>query len=142
MNEKKTAAELTARAATLESLTKIVFFLLCILSILGFAFAVTYYDKPGEETVATVGLVAGIVLLAGAALSAFFLSRATARAYTAAKAAVEEEYAGEDGLSREFCLSIREETVESLKIILEEQKDAYTAEEYAFIAKVYESRIK
>ena len=143
MNEekKKTAVRLTQKAARLSSLTKIVFFLLCILSILGFAFAVTYYDRADGDTVALIGLIAGIALLAGAAISAFFLSRATARAYEIAKAACDAAYDGEDGLDRDFCLSIREETVENLKTILEEQKEDYTPEEYAFIAKVYESKI-
>ena len=139
---KARAARLAAKTALLSGLTKGVFFLLCLLSVLGFAFAVTYYDKEGGKTLAIVGLVCGIVLLLGAALSAALFSRAAAKAKKETEEALRALYEGEDGLSREFCLSIREEEAENLKTILEEQKDAYTPEEYAFIAKVYESKIK
>ncbi len=141
MNEKSRAAELVARADLFASLTKVVFFLLCILSVLGFAFAVTYYDKADGKAIAIIGLVAGIVLLVAAAVSAALLSRAASRAKAAATVAVDALYEGEDGLPKEFCLSIRQDTVENLKMILEEQKEDYTPEEYAFIAKVYESKI-
>lgn len=140
-NERSRAADLVARANLFAGLTKAVFGILCLLSILGFAFAVSYYDREGGKTTAIIGLVAGIVLLVGAAVSAALLSRVAARAKVAATRAVDALYEGEDGLQREFCLAIRGETVENLKTILEEQKDDYTPEEYAFIAKVYESKI-
>lgn len=139
---KARAARLAAKTALLSGLTKGVFFLLCLLSVLGFAFAVTYYDKEGGKTLATVGLVCGIVLLLGAALSAALFSRAAAKVRKEAEEALHALYEGEDGLPKEFCLSIREETVENLKAILEEQKENYTEEEYAFIAKVYEEKIR
>ena len=142
LNQRKTAAELVTRANLLAGLAKGVFFLLCILSVLGFAFAVTYYDREGGEAVAVAGLVAGIVLLIAAGVSVALLSHAAGKAKAAATQAVDALYEGEDGLPKEFCLSIREETVENLKTILEEQKEDYSAQEYAFIAKVYESKIK
>ena len=152
MNEKKEsvgvetpkakAARLVAKVTFLGGMTKGVFLILCLLSILGFSFAVTYYGVAGKEVTAIVGLVAGIVLLLGAALSAALLSRATAQTRLAAEDALHDLYEGEDGLPAEFCLSIRQDTVENLKMILEEQKGDYTPEEYAFIAKVYEERIK
>ncbi len=139
---KAKAARLVAKVTFLGGMTKGVFLLLCLLSILGFSFAVTYHDVAGKETTAIIGLVAGIVLLLGAALSAALLSRATALTRKAAEDALHDLYEGEDGLPAEFCLAIRQDTVENLKTILEEQKEEYSPEEYAFIAKVYEERIK
>ena len=141
MTERNEAAALVARASLLAGLTKGVFFILCLLSILGFAFAVTYYDKADGKTTAVIGLLSGILLLVAAAVSAALLSRTAARARDAAAVAVNALYEGEDGLPKEFCLAIREETVENLKIILEEQGEDYTPEEYAFVAKVYEEKI-
>ena len=148
MNEKDVlipkaeAAQLVAKANLLAGLGRALFFLLCLLSILGFAFAVTYYDKEGGKTVALIGLIAGCVLLVGAALSAALLFRAASRVKAVAVAAVDALYDGEDGLSKEFCLSIRGETVETLQLILADQKEDYSPEEYAFIEKVYEEKIK
>ena len=50
------------------------------------------------------------------------------------------EAASEDGLPGLFCREIRGYAPAQLRLILDEQKDEYTPEEYAFIEKVLKEK--
>ena len=137
-----TNRELAARAAMRGNL---LFFLCVALALLAGAFGVTAEDKT--------------VLVLGLALCAFFLVLAGVLVYIHSRIAdkyralVKEEEAAmqaekekdiesfsEDGLPGLFCREIRGYSPAQLRLILDEQKDAYSPAEYAFIEKVLEEK--
>ena len=134
--------EKAARAATRSNL---IFFASVMLSLLAGAFAVTTEDK----TTLIVSLVVSGVILTLGAVSVYLHSRvvgkynalAKAEEEAAAKQKAEEdkkniEKFSECGLPGAFCYEMRGYSPAQLRLILDEQKDEYTAEEYAFIEKV------
>ena len=138
--------ELAARAASRGNL----FFFGCILlAVLAGAFAVTAED----QTTLILGFVFTGVFLVLAAVLVYIHSRIAGK-YTAlakeeeallAKAAEEEaqrnlEAFSEDGLPGAFCREIRGYSPAQLRLILDEQKDEYSKEEYAFIEKVLKEK--
>ena len=138
MNNREKAARTASRG-------NLLFFASVLLAILSGAFAATAND----QTTLILGLVfTGIFLVLGALL-VFVHSRvagkytALAKEEEAAKALEAEEEAkrnieafSEDGLPGAFCHEIRGYSPAQLRLILDEQKDEYTPEEYAFIEKV------
>ncbi len=137
-----TNREYAARAAARGNL----FFFACVmLALLSGAFAVTAENK----TRLILGLsFAGAFLVLGGVL-VYIHSRivgkytALAKREEAQAAALAEEEArknieafSEDGLPGAFCHEIRGYSPAQLRLILDEQRDEYTEEEYAFIEKV------
>ena len=118
---------------------------LVMLALLSGAFAAT----AEKQAVLILGLsLAGVFLVLGCVL--VYLHSRIAGKYTAlakeeeavlAAHAAEEakkniEALSEDGLPGAFCHEIRGYSPAQLRLILDEQKDEYTEEEYAFIEKV------
>ena len=138
MNNRQNAARAAQRG-------NLLFFACVMLSLLAGAFAVTTENK----TVLILGLVfCGVFLVLGSVL-VFLHSRIAAKYLQAAKAEeailaqkkAEENKANiekfsEDGLPGAFCYEIRGYSAPQLRLILDEQKDEYSPEEYAFIEKV------
>ena len=134
--------EKAARAATRGNL---LFFGCVLLAILAGAFAATATDS----LVLTLSLVLCGVFLVLACVLVYLHSRIAdkykklAKAERDALAAKEAEEAeknieafSEDGLPGAFCREIRGYSPAQLRLILDEQKDDYSQEEYAFIEKV------
>ena len=132
--------EKAARAASRGNL----FFFGCVLlAILAGAFAATAQD----QLVLILSLVfCGVFLILGCVL-VYLHSRIADKYKKLAKAerdalAVKEEAEknieafSEDGLPGAFCREIRGYSPAQLRLILDEQKDEYSPEEYAFIEKV------
>ena len=137
-----TNRELAARAAMRGNL---LFFLCVALAILAGAFAVS----ADNSALLTVGLVlCGVFLVLGGVL--VYIHSRIADKYRAlvkeeeAAALVEKEKDiesfSEDGLPGLFCREIRGYSPAQLRLILDEQKDEYSPEEYAFIEKVLEEK--
>ena len=133
------------RAARAASRGNLLFFGCVMLSLLAGAFAVT----ANNQTTLILGLVlAGVFLVLGAVL--VYIHSRIAGKYTALAKADEArlqaekaeeakkniERFSEDGLPGAFCYEIRGYSAPQLRLILDEQRDEYTAEEYAFIQKV------
>ena len=138
MNNREKAARVATRG-------NLLFFASVLLALLSGAFAVTTEDK----TTLTLGLVvAGVCLVAGSVL--VYIHARIAGKYTALAKSEEAEAAkqkaeedkknlekfSECGLPGAFCYEIRAYSAPQLRLILDEQKDEYTAEEFAFIEKV------
>lgn len=138
--------ERAARAATRGNL----FFFVCILlAVLAGAFAAT----AENQTVLILGLVLAGVFLVLAAVLVYIHSRIAGK-YTALAKEEEAELAriraeelrmniekcSEDGLPGAFCHEIRGYSPAQLRLILDEQKDDYSPEEYAFIEKVLKEK--
>ena len=133
------------KAAQVSSRGNLLFFVAVALSVVAGAFAVT----ASNDTTLILGLVFVGVFLALGGILVFIHSRiadkykALAKEEEAAKARELEEEAkrnieafSEDGLPGAFCHEIRGYSPAQLRLILSEQKDEYTPEEYAFIEKV------
>lgn len=138
--------EKAARAATRGNL---LFFACVMLALLSGAFGVAAED----QTTRIIGFVlCGVCLVLGGVL-VYLHSRiadkykALAKEDEAIRAKREAEEAerniaafAEDGLPGLFCREIRGYSPAQLRLILDEQKDEYTPEEYAFIEKVLEEK--
>ena len=134
-----------AKAARVSTRGNLLFFLMMLLALLSGAFAATAED----QTTLVLGLVGtGVCLVVGGVL-VFIHSRIASRylalakeeeARLAAEKKAEDEKNlekfAEDGLPGAFCYEIRGYSAPQLRLILEEQKDEYTPEEFAFIKKV------
>lgn len=141
-----TNLEKAARAASRGNL---LFFACVMLALLSGAFAATAEDK----TTLILGFVfCGVFLVLGC-VNVYLHSRVADKykqlakeeeAALAAKQKEEEEKNieafAEDGLPGLFCREIRGYSPAQLRLILDEQKDEYTPEEYAFIEKVLEEK--
>lgn len=133
------------KAARVSTRGNLLFFLMMMLALLAGAYAATSED----QTQLIVGLVlAGVFLVVGGVL-VFVHSRIASRymalakeeeARDAARKKEEEqknlEKFAEDGLPGAFCYEIRGYSAAQLRLILDEQEDEYTSEEFAFIKKV------
>ena len=133
------------KAMQASSRGNLLFFGSVMLSVVAGAFAVTAND----QTSLILGLVLVGVFLALGAILVLIHSRiadkykALAKEEEAVKARELEEEAkrnieafSEDGLPGAFCYEMRSYSPAQLRLILSEQKDEYTPEEYAFIEKV------
>lgn len=134
-----------AKAARASTRGNLLFFLMMLLALLSGAFAATAKD----QTTLILGFVGtGVCLVAGGVL-VFIHSRIASRylklakeeeaRLAAAKKAEDEknlEKFAEDGLPGAFCHEIRGYSAPQLRLIVDEQKDEYTPEEFAFIKKV------
>ena len=129
------------KAARASMRGNLLFFVCILLALVAGAFGVTAENR----VVLIVGLVACGLFLVLACVLVYLHSRiadkykAKAREDAArAKAAEAEdvEASSEDGLPGAFCREIRSYSPAQLRLILDEQKDEYSAEEYAFIEKV------
>ena len=133
------------KAARVSTRGNLLFFLMMMLALLAGAYAATSDD----QTQLIIGLVlAGVFLVVGGVL-VFVHSRIASRymalakeeeARDAARKKEEEqknlEKFAEDGLPGAFCYEIRGYSAAQLRLILDEQEDEYTPEEFAFIKKV------
>lgn len=137
-----TNRELAARAAMRGNL---LFFLCVALALLAGAFGVTAEDK----TVLILGLVLCGAFLVLAGVLVYIHSRIADKYRLLAKqdeealalaAEADIEAFAEDGLPGLFCREIRGYSPAQLRLILDEQKDEYSPEEYAFIEKVLEEK--
>jgi len=137
------------KAARIATRGNIFFFLCIMLSLLSGAFAATTKDR----LILILALVAcGVFLVLGGVL--VFLHSRSASRYMAlareeeARLAEEKRLADErelekfteDGLPGAFCYEIRKYSVPQLRLIIDEQDDEYTPEEFAFIKKVLAER--
>ena len=137
-----TNRELAARAATRGNL---LFFGCIMLALLAGAFGVTAGDRA--VMIASFVLCGAFLVLAGVLV---YIHSRIADKYRAkakeeeaaqnAAAAEKIEALGEDGLPGLFCREIRGYSPAQLRLILDEQKDEYSPEEYAFIEKVLEEK--
>ena len=134
--------EMAARAATRGNL---LFFGCVMLALLAGAFAAT---AEGKTTLILGFVFCGVFLVLGCVL-VYVHSRiadkykmAACQEEALAKEAAEAdiEAASEDGLPGLFCREIRGYAPAQLRLILDEQKDEYTPEEYAFIEKVLKEK--
>ena len=138
MNNREKAARAAQRG-------NLLFFASVLLALLAGAFAVT---AENQTTLILSLVLAGVFLVLGAVL-VYLHARVRARYDALAKeeeavlAAEAEEEArkniekfSECGLPGAFCREIRGYSPAQLRLILEEQKDEYTPEEYAFIERV------
>ena len=137
-----TNRELAARAAMRGNL---LFFLCVALALLAGAFGVTAEDK----TVLILGLVLCGAFLVLAGVLVYIHSRIADKYRLLAKqdeeasaleAEKDLEAFAEDGLPALFCREIRGYSPAQLRLILDEQKDEYSPEEYAVIEKVLEEK--
>lgn len=138
MNNRQKAARAAQRG-------NLFFFAAVMLALLSGAFAVT----AENQLTLILGLVfCGVFLVLGSVL-VFLHSRMASRYIVAAKeeeailaekerieAEKNIEKFSEDGLPGLFCREIRGYSPAQLRLILDEQKDEYSEEEYAFIQKV------
>ena len=132
-------------ARLVSTVCKIFFLFVTLFSIFCFAIGVTSVGVEGKEDIALLGFTAGIGTLL---LSMFvvFLFHMVENVYRAAAEAdakkALEEFPGEDGLSGDFCREIFSYSPAQLRLILDEQKDDYTPEEYAYIQKILDRKMK
>ena len=128
-----------SRARTLNIVGKIFFFCVVLFSVYEFAVAVTYFGKEGMEEIVNQGFVFGGASLVFGLFGAFAFHQIEAVflhfAEEEAKKAM-AEFPGEDGLSGDFCREIFSYSPAQLRLILDEQEDEYTPEEFAYIRKV------
>ena len=135
-----------AKAARIMTRANLLFFGCMLLALLAGAFLVT---AEGNVLQLVLSIVFGVLFLVAGALIVIFHSRAAAR-YTAlakeeeARIAAEKkqealrnlEKFAEDGLPGAFCFEVRGYSPAQLRLILAEQEDVYSPEEFAFIKKV------
>lgn len=125
------------KAARAASRGNLFFFAAVMLALLSGAFAVT---AKNQLTLIISLSLCGVLLVVGC-VTVYLHSRIASRYACLAKeeeeksAAPVEDFA-EDGLPSDFCREIRGYSVAQLRLILSEQKEEYTAEEFAFIQKV------
>ncbi len=128
-----------SRARTINTVGKIFFFLAMLFAVLLFAIAVTSVGVAGKEDTALFGFVLGGGALIFSVFGVFLFSQIEAVflgfAEADAKKAM-EEFPGEDGMTGDFCREMFSYTPAQLRLILDEQKEDYTPEEYAYIEKV------
>lgn len=128
-----------SRARMINTVGKIYFFFSVLFAILAFAIAVTSVGVAGKEDTALMGFVLGGAALLFSPFFVFLFYEVEAVfvgfAEEDAKRAM-EQFPGEDGMTGDFCREIYSYTPAQLRLILDEQKDEYTPEEYAYIEKV------
>ncbi len=123
------------RAARLRLIGNLCFFAAVLASIVFFALAVS-------EVTTALWYILGGVLLIVAAVSVALLRLAAGKQEEIGRAMVAEAEAKApptppaDGLSAAFCDEMRAYSVPQLRLILDEQRDEYSPEEYAFIQKL------
>ena len=139
MNKNLSAARLV------NTVCKIFFLFAVLFSVFCFAIGVTSVGVEGKEDIAMIGFAVGIGALV-LSLFVVFLFHMVEGIYRAAAEADAkkqlEEFPGEDGMSGDFCREIFSYSPAQLRLILDEQKDEYTPEEYAYIQKVLERKTK
>lgn len=115
-----------------------IFFLFAVLfAVYEYALGVT--NVGANAAVATEGFVLGTVSLIFGLFGVFLFHEVEAVFVTFAEAEAkeaEEKFPGEDGLPAAFCREIRGYSAAQLRLIVDEQKDEYSAEEYAYIQKI------
>lgn len=134
-----------AKAHLIDTVGKI-FFVFAVAVTLAFAaFGVAYVEtEPALGALAFVA--AGAVLFLSLFVVFLFKQIEAPYAEEAKRAQAEAEerrraeeaaMPGEDGLPAPFCREINGYSLPQLRLILDEQKDEYSPEEYAYIEKVY-----
>ena len=122
------------RAARLRLAANLCFFACILASIFFFALAVS------SEVTNLLYLALGGLFLIAAAVSVALLRHFAAKAEAIGRAELPVEEAPvappAEGLSAAFCDEVRAYSAPQLRLILDEQREAYSAEEYAFIQKV------
>lgn len=128
-----------SRARMINTVGKIFFLFIVLFAILEYAIGVTGIGVAGKEDAVLQGFVIGSAALILGLFGAFLFAQVEAVFVAAAEADAKkamEEFPGEDGMTGDFCREIYSYSVAQLRLILDEQKDEYTPEEYAYIQKV------
>jgi hypothetical protein len=128
-----------ASARLTNTVGKIFFLASVLFSIFEYATAVTAVGAEGAEHTVMTGFVLGSAALIFGIFGAFLFHQVSSVFLTFAEAEAkkaEEAFEGEDGLPAAFCLEIRAYSPAQLRLILDEQKDEYSAEEFAYIEKI------
>jgi len=134
-----TMQKFLARARAVNVIGMIFFFASVLFSIFEFAVGVTAIGDAGREDFVISGFVLGAAALIFGLFGAYLFHEVAAVFLTFAKAEQEKAdaaFRGEDGLPEAFCREIRAYSPAQLRLILEEQKDEYSQEEYAYIQKI------
>ena len=121
-----------------------IFFLAAVLFAL-YEYAVGITNVGTNTPLATQGFVLGTVSLIFGLFGAFLFYEVSALFLTFAEQEAkkaEEEWQGEDGLPAAFCREIRAYSPAQLRLIIDEQKDAYSAQEFAYIEKILALKTK
>ncbi len=124
---------------------KIFFFFAMLFAILEFAIAVSSVGVEGKSDTMLQGFVLGGAALVFSVFGVFLFSQVEAVFLAFAEADAKkamEEFPGEDGMTGDFCREMYSYTPAQLRLILDEQKDEYTPEEYAYIEKVLARKTK
>jgi len=128
-----------SRARMINTVGKIFFLFIVLFAILEYAIGVTGIGVAGKEDAVLQGFVIGSAALILGLFGAFLFAQVEAVFVAAAEADAKkamEEFPGEDGMTGDFCREIYSYSPAQLRLILDEQRDEYTPEEYAYIQKV------
>lgn len=129
------------RARLTHTVGRIFFLFATLFAIYEYALGATNVGIDAKT--ATGGFVLGSAALIFGLFGVFLFHQVANVFLTFAEAeakAAEESFPGEDGLPAAFCREIRSYSPAQLRLILDEQKDEYSEEEFAYIQKILDRK--